>query len=237
MKLKLLLFTALLTTLTNIAQTKPTETQTPSKIKVYTPTGISSTSSTNDNSYKWAVKTDLLGIISGELPIILEYRFATKFSVEGSAGITYAYLPNDFLSTEDISSNSDNTKAAMGSAFRAAVKYYPSSDYDAIEGWSFGIQLFTKTTNREYESDYSDTPSFNGKKDTKIKTGASIIIGKQVFADSNIAIESFIGLGIANTTRKYYNIDYSTSNPSLQSYETKKTAPSIQLGCRIGFGN
>lgn len=50
------------------AQTsQPAETNS-SKIKVYTP----STSSIipTDNSYRWTIKTDLLGFIGGEFPVI-----------------------------------------------------------------------------------------------------------------------------------------------------------------------
>ena len=93
-------------------ENKPTETkETPSRIKVYTPSGASSSSkSTSDNSYKWVVKTDVFSILTGEFPLIGEYRFAQKFSVEASAGVTYSYLPNDFLdsNTDYGYSSSDN---------------------------------------------------------------------------------------------------------------------------------
>ena len=128
--------------------------ETPSRIKVYTPSSTNSKSKTNskDNSYKWALKTDVLAFIAGEFPIIFEYRILKKLSVEGSAGITYALYPNRFFTIgDDEDESTQESKAAMGTAFRAAIKYYPSSDYDAIEGWYFGIQLYNKTTNRELQ--------------------------------------------------------------------------------------
>jgi hypothetical protein len=214
---------------------------TPSRIKVYTPTNSTSKTSSKDNSYKWAAKTDVLAFVAGEFPVILEYRILKKLSVEGSAGITYGLYPNDFsLSDDDENESSLESKAAMGTAFRAAIKYYPSSDYDAIEGWYFGIQLFNKTTNREYKSDSSDTDNLlSGKKDSKTKTGVSLLIGKQIFQDSNITFESYIGIGFANISREYFDTDYdsSTSAYALKSFETEKTAPNFQLGLKIGFGN
>lgn len=247
MKFKLILIAAMFTSTLLTAQDEPNKEVTSNKIKVYTPTGQSTTNTSKDNSYKWAVKTDVLGIISGEFPLIAEYRIAKKFSVEGSAGITYAYIANDFsLSGDDDYYFEDETKAALGSAFRGTFKFYPSSDYDAIEGWSFGIQLFTKTTNREYDTEYYNGTTYvplSGKKDSKTKTGVSLVIGKQIFEDSNITFEAFFGVGIANITRDYYNVvDLYDGNgeyigTELKEINTKKSQPNIQLGFKIGFGN
>ena len=234
MKKKLFLFPVLLLAITNgFSQVKKDETPkpTPTKIKVYTPTGAATRPGTNDSAYKWVVKTDLFAFVSGEFPIIYEYRIAPKFSVEGSAGITYAYLPNNIFSSTSSSDNIENQKAGIGSAFRGTIKYYPSSDYDAIEGWSFGLQLFYKSTNREY----NEESSYSGLTDSKTKVGASLIIGKQIFADSNVTFQSYIGVGFANTTRKYYETN--SSGTGLVDIETKDAAPNFQLGFQIGFGN
>lgn len=244
MKHKLLLFSALLFSVATIAQTKPTEEPTPSRIKVYTPSGEASTIKKVDNSYKWAVKTDLFSILTGEFPIIGEFRIAKKFSVEGSAAVTYAFFGNEGLASENLDDNYDNsgTKPALGSAFRAAIKYYPSSDYDAIEGWSFGFQVYSKTTNRDYKT-YSaqDIQDINGAKDSKTKTGISLIIGKQIFQDSNITFESFIGIGMANVKREYLTSEYiyvdGNQETIITTKSTKETVPNFQLGFRIGFGN
>lgn len=241
MRKKILLLSALLISILNYAQ------ETPSRIKVYTPTGASngSSKSSKDNSYKWAVKTDLFGIVSGEFPLIGEYRFAPKFSVEASAGVTYAYLPNDFLANDNNDSGlyNGNTKAAMGTAFRGAIKFYPSSDYDAIEGWNFGLQIFSKTTNREYNDTGSESALINGLKDSKTKTGISLIIGKQLFQDSNVTFESFIGVGFASV-KKEYSIVESVYNNTTSSYSytvitnsLTETKPNVQFGLRVGFGN
>jgi hypothetical protein len=252
MRKNLLVIFALSFSALSQAQEKTRETvkETPSKIKVYTPSGAANSSSNSkDNSYRWAVKTDVFGILSGEFPLIGEYRFAEKFSVEASAGITYAYLPNEFLYNNDngdgFFADSDNTKAAMGTAFRGAIKFYPSSDYDAIEGWNFGIQLFSKTTKREYDVPMSDDGAelINGLKNVKTKTGISLIIGKQLFQDSNVTFESFIGIGFASVNREASKIE-STINTITNQYTYKlststitETKPNFQLGLRIGFGN
>ncbi len=243
MRKNLLLISALFLSALSQAQVKPTAPtkEAPSRIKVYTPGGVSSASgkSSKDNSYKWAVKTDVFGIASGEFPLIGEYRFAPKFSAEVSAGVTYAYIPNDF----SLDGGDTNTKAAMGTAFRAAVKFYPSVDYDAIEGWNFGIQVFSKTMNRDYEATGDGAASINGLKDSKSKTGISLIIGKQIFEDSNVTFESFFGIGFASIKTETSKIETiygngsapNTYNPSTTSLT--ETKPNVQFGLRIGFGN
>ncbi len=215
------------------------------QIKVYTPS--TSTKTKTDNSYKWVVKTDLLSYVSGEFPVAFEYRLGKKFSVEASAGITYAFLPNENLFDSKALSNKDS-KAALGSAFRGSFKYYPSTDYDAIEGWFFGLQVYSKTTNRDYElsNNYNSSSlsvtGFEGKKDVKVKTGISLIIGKQIFQDSNVAFESYIGVGIANVSRTYYTTFYDFSiNNGGKTYalpvNISETIPNFQLGFKLGFGN
>jgi hypothetical protein len=236
---KLLLFTTLLVATVNYSQNVPnSSTSNPNKIKVYTPSStISSNGKPTDNGYKWVVKTDLLAALVGEFPIIAEYKIGKKFSVEGSVAVTNAFLPNDLTFAVDGSSDYDS-KAAIGTAFRGTLKFYPSSDYDAIEGWSFGIQLFTKTTNREYTGD-STYPELEGKIDSKTKTGVSLIISKQIFADSNIAFESFIGVGMANISHEYYTSTYNSTLEINQytPFKSSESSPNFQLGFRIGFGN
>jgi hypothetical protein len=233
---KLLLFTTLLAATVNYSQNVPnSSTSNPNKIKVYTPSStISSNGKPTDNGYKWVVKTDLLAALVGEFPIIAEYKIGRKFSVEGSAAVTQAFWSNDL--TSDNGFSDEGSKAALGSAFRGTLKFYPSSDYDAIEGWSFGIQLFTKTTNREYNSDFLE---LSGKKDSKTKTGVSLIISRQIFEDSNIAFESFIGIGMANISRDFYSINYNSTlgTDEIIQNSTSESSPNFQLGFRIGFGN
>ena len=235
---KLLLFTTLFATTVIYSQNTPETTSTSSnKIKVYSPNSTtSSNKKQNDNSYKWVIKTDLLAALTGEFPIIAEYKIGKKFSVEGSAAVTNAFWSNDW--STDSGFTDDYTKAALGSAFRGTIKFYPSSDYDAIEGWSFGVQLFSKTTNREYTDD-NTYPELAGKKDSKTKTGISLIISKQIFEDSNIAFESFVGVGLANISREYYSSNYNSVNGDYELIQNKTTesSPNFQFGFRIGFGN
>jgi hypothetical protein len=245
MKPNLLTIAAVLSTLIGSAQATPAETpttQTPTKIKVYTPgSSFSSKSTKKDNSYKWTIKTDVVAILTGEFPLIAEYRFAPKFSFEASAGATYAYYSNDgFL--EDDTFFGDGSKAGIGNAFRGTIKFYPSADYDALEGWSIGIQLYTKTTNRLYEESTVSTSwsqSSTMYTDSKTKNGISLILSKQVFVDSNITAEYFFGVGLANITREQPASTYDSSGKysGIEMQKTSVQQPNFQFGTRIGFGN
>lgn len=235
MKKSLLLMMALIATTVGSAQN-----QNASKIKVYTPSTSQSKSSVSDNTYKWAVKADVFSFVSGEIPVAFEYRFAPKLSVEASAGLTYGLYQNgsSLFGEEDGTITSIDTKAAMGSAFRGTLKFYPSSDYDAIEGWYFGLQVFNKVNNRDYvPTSNPDEAVYAGKKDKKVKTGLSIMIGKQIFQDSNVVFDSYIGVGLASVTRDFYGRDYNSSNDAVMAQSTKETVPNFTVGFKIGFGN
>ncbi len=235
---KMILFN-LLWSVFAFAQTDVVKDVTSSKIKVYEPS--SSTNSTSNNSYKWTVKTDLFSFVSGEFPIIGEYRFAKKLSTELSGGLTYGLYENFDLLGESFEGEGSNieSKAAMGTSFRAGIKYYPSSDYDAIEGWAFGIQVFSRTNVREYIPKDNQTIDISNENDTRIKNGVALTISKQVYTDSNISFEYLLGMGFASIKHDFLTDNYDESSKSNISIKnsTKVTVPNFQLGLRIGFGN
>lgn len=240
MTIKKLLLSLLLTSIFFLENAHSQVEKQSDKIKVYSPT--TSNTSNSDNSYKWTIKTDLLSFLTGEVPLIFEYRLANKFSVEGSAGLTYSFWPNgmSFFGKED--NNSDTTEANIGSAFRIGVKYYPSSDWDAIEGWGFGVQLFTTKDNRGYKKDGTyiiGNTNLDNYKDTEKRIGALLTISKQVFWDSNISYEYIIGVGVSSIERKHYSVeaDFAKQETKFTPISSEKFAPSFKIGMRIGFGN
>lgn len=224
-----------------MAQETKTDSVKTTRIKVYTPQGPAKSSGSSSDSYSWVVKTDLFKFVTGEIPIIYERKITNKLSIEAAAGVTYSFFENDYTSFIEDDGSQFESKAAFGNVFRGTLKFYPSSDYDAIEGWSFGIQAFTKTNNRTYDDvDNGDISSMlKGKKDTKTRTGVALIISKQMFQDSNICLESFVGIGYANVKSDYYNSEY---NEVINDYELKQIVKeegvlNFQFGFRVGFGN
>ncbi len=219
-----------------LAQSTKDSVSTPTKIRVYSPTV---SAEKKDNSYKWVVKTDVLKYLTGEFAVIGEYRFAKKLSAEVSVGATYGFNTVD-LFLEDYDDN-ENSKATMGGAYRGALKFYPSSDYDALEGWSFGVQVFTKSNNRDYNTDSynEETSNLSGKSSSLKKTGLALLIAHQAFQDSNITFEWTLGLGFVNATNNYFEsqYDYNTESYNLKEFNVKESVPDLQIGFRLGFGN
>ncbi len=216
--------------------------QTPTRIRVYTPSGLQSTEKQQivKEDYNWIIKTDLLACIAGEFPLIGEYRIAKRLSIEASAGITYGLYPNGGISELGGDDSGYDAKPDTGTAFRGSIKYYPSADYDALEGWSFGIQVFTRENNRDYKpGDRDGEETLRGKKDTRIKTGMSLTIAKQVFEESNIAFETYLGLGVASVKRDHYVSapnPYDTGNSYFPvAVSETDIKPNFQFGLRIGF--
>ena len=97
--------------------------------------------------------------------------------------------------------------------------------------------------NRDYEATGDGAASINGLKDSKSKTGISLIIGKQIFEDSNVTFESFFGIGFASIKTESSKIETIYGNGSTpDTYRSLTTSlteskPNFQLGLRIGFGN
>lgn len=217
-----------------------TPVDTSSRIRVYTPNGSNNSSYNSEESYKWALKTDLVPMISGEFPLIGEFKVAKRLSTEFSAGVTYDLnlLGSDIFPSElDRMPNDyyyiDAENPGASSAFRLAFKYYPSKYESAIEGWFVGLQLMNKNLVRTYIEE--NNPLLVDEKFKRTRTGAAIIIGKQAVWDSNVFGEFFFGIGVV---RINYSIPaISTIDESILRVNNSKITPNILLGYRIGFGN
>jgi hypothetical protein len=216
------------------------QTDTSSRIRVYTPNGSSTSTYNSEESYKWAIKTDLVPMISGEFPLIGEIKLAKRLSTEFSAGVTYDLnlLGNDiFPSDLDRMPNGyyyvDAENPAASTAFRLALKFYPSKYESAIEGWFLGLQLMNKNLVRTYIDD--NNPLLADEKFKRTRTGAAIIIGKQVVWDSNVFGEFFFGIG---AVRINYSIPaINDVDESILRVNNSKITPNILIGYRVGFGN
>ncbi len=189
----------------------------------------------NEASLKWAAKVDVFLMGLGEIPVSVEYRLAKKLSIEATAGITYSIFPNNFLRiNSEIDPYGNDTKAGFGSVFRGTIKFYPSAEDEALEGWNIGIQVFRKSNVRNYDN-ANYIPE--DKKDIKVKTGIAIIVGKQFFYDS-LVFEPFFGVGYHKMKRTFYG-DVPDTADSILYYapkELKENQLNFQLGFRIGFG-
>jgi hypothetical protein len=210
-----------------------------SKIKVYT-TSTTIKPKNGDNGYKWTVKTDFFQALGGEFPLLFEYRIAKQIGLEASAGMTFSYINSGELFDDTEVNNAFDSKASTGGAYRLGFKFYPSDDYDALEGWSFGVQAYSKTMNREYTNGQDGLST--GELDKRNKSGLNFTIAYQVFSDSNIASEFIIGFGFAKINRDYIGAVDSTDGlgnftTTYERLNFKKTAPNFFLGYRFGFGN
>lgn len=230
MKKITLLFTIILVNTVAFSQSTEEQNVGSSAIKVYN--ADQSEKDNSNNSYRWAIKTDLTSLVSQEFPIIVEYRIAKKISLEASAAVTYAYFSNDNyfdqLKNEDL-----DKKPETDNAFRFGVKYYPSRITNALDGWFIGLQAFTKNTTRSYDSSYN---LGDDALDTKNKKGIALQVGSQFFSDKNFLYEIVLGIGVSNNTRDYY-VRSPMSVMKFDNLEEKNTAFYFQLGLRIGFGN
>ncbi|MCU0438789.1 MAG: DUF3575 domain-containing protein [Raineya sp.] len=214
------------------------QTDTSSRIRVYTPSGNNTSNYNSEDSYKWAIKTDLVPMFSGEFPIIGEFKVSKRFSTEFSAGVTYGFIPTDVLNDDlntvpDGFSNPEADNPGTSTAFRLAFKYYPSKYESAIEGWFVGLQLLNKSFVRNYTTD-SD-PLLLNEKFKRSRVGATIIFGKQVVWDSNVFSEFFFGVGIARVNYAIPAIN--DINNTLKIVNNSRVLPNILIGYRFGFGN
>lgn len=222
------------------SQVRNTNVETDKKVKLYQlDTVVSPT-------YKWVLKTDLVSIATGEFPLIAEFRISDDVSIEGSAGVTFGSNNDSDLSNIEYFSDASEAlegKSALGTAFRAGVKYYISNEEDAIEGFSVGFFAFNKVTKEKYVKEVGDFDySVNGKFDTKSKLGLELVLAYQFFWSKHIGTELFLGLGAANIKREFYSTQVLSDGMGGTYQDVKyndfnEFAENIRFGIKIGFGN
>ncbi|MEP7197321.1 MAG: hypothetical protein ABI851_12445 [Saprospiraceae bacterium] len=203
-----------------------------SKIRVYAPTGNSKHKRTSsEKGYLWVVKLDVLStIFAGNIPLFLEYRIAKNISLEAGLGLTYGSdIITNIINELEAGFFGYPSSRALGSSFKGAIKYYPSKDDNAIEGWNFGISFQHKNVRRKYD------PNYNFEQDKlNTKNSFNLLISHQNFSISNICFEWSLGVGVSKNKLKSY-IENSTGMPEVEIRNS--IGPSFALGFKIGFGN
>ncbi|MBX3101679.1 MAG: hypothetical protein KF690_04160 [Bacteroidetes bacterium] len=205
------------------------------------------------STYSTAFKLNPYGLLNGEIPVFAERRITPKISLEASLGITmkdYISRMYQLMWDEEYENPFDNELSEFrtqktGYTYSLAFRYFPSADYDAIEGLFFGIMW----KHRAHFSEI-DPASMNGRypevtsvaKEKRVVRDLALIFGQQIFWDANISSEWMIGLGYRNTANKYLNL-IEQHDPQTDTYERKAvmqekpfTGPSLILAWKLGFG-
>ncbi len=181
------------------------------------------------HNYRWAIKTDIANITSGDFNIIGELKLLKKLSVEAGAGYTLDYLLDLFQFDNSKVKLVGNTRPTGGFSTKATIKYY---FYEGIEGWWLGATGYTRTNN--YKHTYQDL-TYNNRKS---KVGFGLLIGRQFISRSGFFTEVYGGLSLVNMSRAYYCTGYNDVNVWEENVytEEKKSTVNLLVGLRLGLG-
>lgn len=185
-----------------------------------------------DKVYRWAIKTDLGNMTSGDFNLVGEYRLLKRLSIEAGGGYTFDYLL-DFFQLDDLKVKlATNAYATGGFSARAGFKFY-FDRYDApIDGWWLGITGYMRQNN--YGNRYEDVTY----KNSKSKIGLGITMGRQFIAPSSVISEVYWGLSLVGIERAYYVTGYNDENVWVENDYRKehKTTINLLVGFRLGIG-
>ena len=197
----------------------------------------SSSSTTSEDKYSYAVKFDPYQFAVGDLPISFESKFHEKMSFEVGAGPTLDYLGSvfgllgSFTKTQNVS-----TAAEFGYLLKGHLRFYPSKDWDPIEGIYFAADLNTKRYN--YSIDYAPQPFV--VKNTLSSFFLGFTFGRQTFWDSSIASDAYITVGFRRKTESSSELiedpPYSGNFHLSQQSGKPRWVPAISIGWKYGFG-
>lgn len=165
----------------------------------------------------YIIKTNLLPILMGSLPLTSEYRLLGEFMVatNQSISISGSYLgKNIFYKLLIDSINTGLPTYIKGYRFQLAYKYY-------LTHKKFMPRGFYLSPHCSYSSaDYSIAPLNNSPDYIRITNfNANLLFGFQMLAKNTVAFDLFTGIGYKNYTYKEYltinkNKSIITYNPS-----------------------
>lgn len=184
----------------------------------------------NISSYqpKIAFKIDPLTIVSGDMPIFLEYKLKEQFSIELGFGFTTSQF--NLLNIEMMENAPSDEQAPLGFSIRINPRYYLPNYDEAINGYYISPQFLYRKYNSLYETGGNVlTPDL---KLQRTQTDFKLVFGFQNIEDYAFLLDYYIGVGIRKTNKDVVSIDnsnnYKVSNLDVMS-------PSFTLGVKVGL--
>lgn len=194
--------------------------------------------STFQRNYKLGFKTNPLQLLSGNFPVLFEYRFAKPLSFEVGLGMTSFDALYELGRAASGNTGPITVRPDLGYSGSLALRYY-FSDFNApMTGGYFSPQI-----EHRYFSNICSTCqqwNTNGQQlflqETRRQTYFRILIGYQTIGFSNFLLDFYGGLGLRY--RDAYVVTCSTE-PGTGSVpiitHRQGVAPTVSMGFKLGF--
>jgi hypothetical protein len=187
----------------------------------------------------WILKFNPCLIVRGEVPIYLERKLSSDFSMEGAVGTTFQdYFKKVFLEGKDYSQKDPNTEYLSGIAAKLSLRYFPK--HVVLSDVYISAEVdFTNYRKNVSGAFLSSTGGYQEGKlmDQQKYFDYLVILGSQNSkeVDQEIFLDWFLGAGvrtgIENNVMRIEN-----NSQILVQKQASVLSPILTLGLKIGLG-
>lgn len=210
---------------------------------LFSATDLALSSDSTTSKRKFALKASPLQLLSGNFPLLFEWKAGKNVGFEVGGGAT-SYDPFYELGRRIREPNGDiEVRPDLGFSASLGLRYYFSSNNPAMEGGYFSFM-------GEYRR-YNDIcamcqtgwgqPQVNQLlflKEARNQTYVRTLLGYQIITPSNFLIDLYLGLGLRYRYNQVVECVSETNGlrrPSLQTVQG--ITPTFSMGLKLGFAN
>jgi hypothetical protein len=188
---------------------------------------------------KWILKCNPLILIRGQVPVYMEHKLSSKFSVEGAAGFTLEdYGKEALVQGKTLFQKASNVQQLSGPCAKVALRYYPRGT--ALSEVYFSPEFDFTDYRKDVTGVYMNSGGryANGiLRDQQDYFDLRLILGFQNTDnyDSDFYFDWYIGAGIRAGSENNVSPEEGNPNAILVKHADVIT-PTVSVGVKIGLG-
>lgn len=200
---------------------------------------------TAPEEFNLIIKSNFLTLLSGELPVMVEYKLEPRLSVQAGVGVTFASFFYNTWRTSETDNNWGEPRTALpGFSARAALRFYAEQqrqELQHLEGLYFSPEVQYKLyRSRAQECDPNIPNEYTLGFNSEFRSigDLRLLIGYQEMAGEHFVIDFYGGLGVRLRQTREYTCEWSASQLQFVSLpETEsRGVPVLAAGFHIGYG-
>jgi len=209
-----------------------------SDVPVYPSRSTVLSSDKKNTSADWSIKCNPFILTRGEVPVYLERRLSTDWSIEGAVGVTFAdYLKEVVLKGGPLIQKDANVSRLSGICGKLGTRYY--TGHNTSEGVYVALEADYTTYRKDVKGVYLDSDGrYTGGKlrDKQEYLDGVVLVGWKLSdpSENDFSFDWFIGAGVRSGMENNVVPDELNANV-IRINRAEVLNPLVTVGLKIGL--